>query len=337
VKGFNDSTSFLVLGDLTLSIPAILAPMAGISDLPYRTMARRFGCPLAFTEMVNAKALVMRNIQTQRLLDTSDEDKPLGVQLLGREPDHLRGALDVLSEYPHVIVDLNAACPVRKVVKKGEGAALLKEPLRLNNLVKALVQHTSVPVTVKIRSGWDQQTISAVEIAKGVADAGAAAICVHGRTRSQGYTGRVDSTIIGKVKEAVSIPVIASGDVFSVDTVVNIMKSTGCDAVMIARGGLGNPWLFQDLTNLFSGNPANGATSPSRPLSEIADIMNTHLSLSADYHGEKLGVINFRKFFAWYTKGIKNARHIRPEAVHANTIEEMRMFIRRVMEAGTMS
>jgi tRNA-dihydrouridine synthase B len=345
------------IGNLHLSLPAILAPMAGISDLPYRTIARRFGCPLAFTEMINVRALSLRNRKTMKLLETSAVDTPLGVQLLGREPDHFREALDILSGYSLSVIDVNAACPVRKVVRKGEGAALLKEPERLYKIVKAIVEKSSLPVTVKIRSGWDHRSANAVEIAKGVADSGALSVCIHGRTRSQGYTGRADIAITGEVKEALSIPVVASGDIFSATKAVDVMKQTGCDAVMVARGGLGNPWIFRDLTRLFQENSVNRiaqlCTFPERrmvesssamieetcadnhtakDLYEIVTIMKDHLSMSVEFHGEKLGVINFRKFFAWYTKGLKNTRLLRPQALKANTINEMASFIDKIQE-----
>ena len=225
--------------------------MAGISDLPFRDMAREFGCPLAFTEMVNARALGLNNKKTLRLLSSSPSDRPLGIQLLGREPEHLVEGLAALDGYGYDILDLNAACPVKKVTRKGEGAALLKEPELLGRLVTALVKRATVPVTVKIRAGWDRQSINAPEVARRIADAGADAICIHGRTKNQGYGGRSDLKVIEAVKKSVSIPVIASGDVFSAQAAVRAMEDANCDAVMIARGGLGNPWIFREAAALF--------------------------------------------------------------------------------------
>ena len=250
-------------------MPFMLAPMAGVSDLPFRLIAREFGCPLAFTEMINARALSLRNAKTIRLLRSLPLDKPLGVQLLGHEPDALREALDALADYPYDVVDLNAACPVHKVTRKGEGAALLREPETLSRLVAALVKHAPVPVTVKIRSGWDNDSINAPETAKRIEAAGARAVCVHGRTRNQGYRGRADMSVIRAVKKAVAIPVIASGDAFSREAAARIAEETGCDAVMIARGALGNPWIFRDLAlGLGRGgrdSPALCACSPPSP------------------------------------------------------------------------
>ena len=300
-------------------MPAMLAPMAGVSDLPFRLIARKFGCPLAFTEMINAQALCLANGKTLKFLVTSPADRPLGIQLLGREPEYLREALDVLDPCSYDVLDLNAACPVRKVTRKGEGAALLKEPRLLSKIVATLVAHAHVPVTVKIRSGWDHASVNAREIAQRIADAGADAVCVHGRTRSQGYGGNADLDVIRSVKEAVTIPVIASGDLFSAEAVEKAHRETGCDGVMVARGALGNPWIFDEIAAAYGKCP-----SPSRPgIEELTAVMEEHLRMSVESHGEVLGVIDFRKFFIWYTKGLKNARLLRPRAVLMNTPDEM--------------
>jgi tRNA-dihydrouridine synthase B len=301
--------------------------MAGVSDLPFRLIAREFGCPLAFTEMINGRALGLRNGKTLRLLRSSPLDRPLGVQLLGREPDVLLQALEALAGYPYDVVDLNAACPVHKVTRKGEGAALLKEPETLFRLVSALVKHAPVPVTVKIRSGWDDDSVYASETAKRIEAAGAAAVCVHGRTRSQGYRGKADASVIRAVKNAVGIPVIASGDVFSRDAAARIAEETGCDAVMVARGALGNPWIFRDLAAAYGKGGMDASVLAPPALAEVKSTMEKHLALSVDHHGPLTGVINFRKCFTWYTRGLRDARLLRARAVHVTGLDEMKALI----------
>ena len=319
---------------MRLSAPFILAPMSGVTDLPFRLIAREFGCPLAFTEMINARALVFGNRRTVDLLRSAPQDRPLGVQLLGREPEFLVRAVEALAGRPYDVIDLNAACPVHKVTKKGEGAALMREPATLSRLVRALVSCSPVPVTVKIRSGWDQASVNAPEIAKVVADAGADAVCVHGRTRRQGYSGRADMGVIRTVKEVVSIPVIASGDLLSADAALKTFEETGCDAVMVARGALGNPWIFRDLAAAYKnrrGSPEVAgrdseevpAGPPGRSIEEVKALMERHLRLSVAHHGAVKGVIDFRKSFIWYSRGLPNARVLRPKAVRVTGVEEM--------------
>jgi tRNA-dihydrouridine synthase B len=316
----------LSIGRLTLASPLLLAPMAGVSDLPFRLINRSFGCELAFTEMISAKSLVNRTKNTLKMLSTTRNDRPLGVQILGNDPEILKRALDILSGYAFDLIDLNAACPVSKVVSRGEGAGLLREPAKLERLLKVIVEHTVVPVTVKIRSGWDQTSLNAVEMALRAQDAGVKGVMIHGRTKMQGYSGRVDYAIIKEVKKSLKIPLIASGDALGAALVKRLFDETGCDGVAVARGALGNPWIFRE-----TDDHLKGVAAPSRPdLREIAKTMETHLISDIEFHGEKNGVRRFRKLFAWHTKGMA-VKELRYRAFRAETREEMMRLIGEVV------
>ncbi len=309
----------LTIGSVNLPVPFMLAPMAGISDLAFRLLAREFGCPFCFTEMVNARALGYGNPKTIRILHSTEADKPLGVQLLAADEGFIRRALDALGNYQFSILDFNAACPVSKVVRRGEGAGLLLDPPRFSRLVQLLVTHSPVPVTVKLRSGWDGGSINAREMALRAEDAGASAVFIHGRTKVQGYRGKVDYGAIRSVKEALGIPVIGSGDVLSARLAKKMLDETGCDGVAIARGSFGNPWIFAECRAFL----ADGTVlePPATPL--IVETALKHLDLAVRYIGETMAVINFRKFFIWYTKGFARVRVYRDRALRAKTKEEM--------------
>ena len=297
----------LKIGSLKLRSRFILAPMAGISDLSFRLLNRKFGAELAFVEMINARSLGYKGIKTKSMLATSEEDKPLGVQLLGCEENFILRALDILKKYKFDILDFNAACPMKKVIRRGEGSALLRDPKKLNRLLKIVVENTSAPVTVKIRSGWEKASINAREVALYAQDAGVSGLFIHGRTREQLYHGKVDYDVIKKVKDALDIPVIASGDIFSAELAREMFKRTGCDAVAVARGALGNPWIFKELESYFV--EKSHFQGPGRE--ELIAVMQEHLGLSIKLHGEKNGVVVFRKFFSWYTKGMRKVRPLR--------------------------
>jgi tRNA-dihydrouridine synthase B len=284
---------------------------------------RSFGAELAITEMISARSLVRQSKKTERMLESSSLDRPLGVQLLGNEPDTMREALDLLRRRNYDLVDFNAACPVTKVVTRGEGAALLREPRKLRDILSVIVRNASAPVTVKIRSGWDEASINAPEVAAYAEDAGVRAIFIHGRTKMQGYSGTVDYRTIRLVREKVRIPVIASGDALSPALVVKMFGETGCDGVVIARGSLGNPWIFRETKSLIQND-----TLPPRPdLKEIAATMSNHLALCCEFYGEETGTIVFRKFFAWYTKGLRNSKPLREKAFHATSEADMSALI----------
>ncbi|HUJ89294.1 MAG TPA: tRNA dihydrouridine synthase DusB [Syntrophorhabdales bacterium] len=309
----------LSIGDLHLPFPFILAPMAGVSDLAHRLISRSFGATLAFTEMVSARALKYGNKRCRDMLASVDADRPLGVQLVAGDQESILAALEVLERHRFDVIDLNAACPVSKIVRRGEGAGLLKEPQRLQQLISLLVQRSGKPVTLKIRAGWDAASINAVEIARMAEDAGVAAVCVHGRTRVQGYDGAVDYGVIRKVKEAVAIPVVGSGDVFSGELAMKMFGETGCDGVAVARGSMGNPWIFGEITELLC-----HGTVPARPSKdEVISTMRDHLRLSMTLLGETLGVLTFRKFFVWYSHGFAKVRPLRTKALQARSIGEM--------------
>jgi tRNA-dihydrouridine synthase B len=307
------------IGNLSLSIPCVLAPMAGVSDLPFRLITRSFGAPLAFAEMVDVRGLSHRDKKTAYMLASSPQDRPLGVQLLGNDEALLAKALEVLDGYEFDLLDFNAACPTPKVTRKGKGAALLQHPRRLQALLKVLVHQSKVPVTVKIRTGWDADSVNARDIALRAQDAGVSALFVHGRTKTQGYGGTVDYRSIREVKAALSIPVIASGDNVSLPAVQKMLAETGCDGVALARGALGNPWIFREVKRFYQ----HGELCPAPDPAERMAVMERHLRLLTHHYGEKRGVVVFRKFFIWYTRGLKGMKPLRDKVFRADTIEEV--------------
>lgn len=309
----------LRIGTLTLSSRLILAPLASISDLPFRLLNRKFGCELSFVEMINARSLGYRSKKTAEMLATSACDKPLGVQLLGCEPRYIERGLDILAQYRFDILDFNAACPMKKVIRRGEGAALMKDPKRLQGLLKIIVRRSAVPVTAKIRTGWDGACVNAREVALYAQEAGIAALFIHGRTRTQIYSGPVDYATIAEVKRALSIPVIASGNLFSAQLAKKMFEETGCDGLSIARGSLGNPWIFREISEYLR----NGALLPRPDREELIRTMREHLDLCVWFHGSKNGVIVFRKFFGWYTKGLRRIRPLKEKVYRLKTPAEM--------------
>jgi len=316
----------LKIGDLKLSSNLILAPMAGVSDLPFRLLNHKFGCNLGFVEMINARCLGYKNKKTRSMLSTAEEDKPLGVQLLGCEEDFIKKAMEVLPRFKFDVLDFNAACPERKVVRRGEGASLLKDPAKLNKLLKIVVRASPVPVTVKIRAGWDKDSINARDVGLYCQDAGVKALFIHGRTKTQEYSGSVDYKVIADVKKHLKIPVIGSGDVFSAELAKKMFDETGCDGVLLARGSLGNPWIFKEIRYLLK-----YGKSPARPdKGEIIRTMLEHLGLSVDFHGPRVGVVSFRKFFIWYTSGFRAIRPLREKICRAKTKEEAESLIHQI-------
>lgn len=297
----------LKFGTLQLNTNVILAPLAGISDSPFRLLCRAFGAQFAFLEMINARAISHKNKKTKKMLQTSPQDKPLGIQILGSEIPYILKALDMIEAYDFDLLDFNAACPVKKVCRRQEGAALMKEPQKLEKILKSIVKHWKKPATIKIRSGWDQQQKNAVEIAKIAQDCGINGIFIHGRDRKQFYLGDVDYNIIAEVKKNVSIPVIASGDIWSGAHARKMFKETDCDGILVARGALGNPWIFRDIDTYLK----TGSAPQAPETNEIIETLIKHLDMCIAEHGEKNGVALMRKFVGWYLKGKRFIRPVR--------------------------
>ena len=315
----------LKIGSLSLKSNLILSPMAGISDLPFRALNRRFGAELAFVEMINARSASYKNKKTRQMLKSTAQDQPLGVQLLGCEPKFISQALEALQGCSFDILDFNAACPAKKVVRRGEGAALLREPKKLKQILRLVVKNSSLPVTVKIRIGWDRDSINAREVALHAQDSGVSGIFIHGRTKLQGYSGGVDYQAIRKVKESLEVPVIASGNILSAELAARMLGETGCDGLAVARGALGNPWIFREIAARLEGDGLPGAPDKK----EIAQVMAGHLKECVDFYGERVGVVIFRKFFAWYTRGFRKVRPLRERSSRARTQGEMLSIIRQ--------
>ncbi len=319
----------LRIAGLSINSKCILAPMAGISDLPFRSLNRRFGCEFAFVEMINARSLGYGGRKTRQMLSGASEDRPLGIQLLAGENKWLARALDIIKEYDFDLLDFNAACPARKVTRRGEGAGLLKEPRKLYSLLKLMVESSSRPVSVKLRTGWDDRAVNCVDAARYAEDAGVSAVFIHGRTKEQGYSGSVDYGAIAGVKRAVSVPVIASGDVLSPELAVKMFRETGCDGILVARGALGNPWIFRRIGRRLAGRKEEAVPLPD----EVCAVMKEHFDACVDFYGEKNGVVIFRKFFAWYTKGMRHVRALREKAGHVRSREGMYSLIAGIISS----
>jgi tRNA-dihydrouridine synthase B len=286
---------------------AFLAPLAGISDLPFRLIARSFGCALAYTEMISANGLTRNTDKTFEYLKTCSEDKPLGMQIFGADPQLLARAACIAYEHGADLIDINMGCPVKKVVKTGAGAMLMKDPGLVARIVTAVKKAVSIPVTVKIRSGWNRSSINAVEIARIAEDSGADAVAVHGRTADQGYSGAADWKVIAAVKEALHIPVVGNGDIWQPQDAVEMITQTSCDAVMVGRGVLGNPWIFKGINQLLDGRPVDWMPG----LMQRYEIIKKHWSMEAELCGSQAATRNFRKHLLWYTKGLEGSSRFR--------------------------
>ena len=309
----------LKIGNVELDNPYILAPMAGVTDLPFRLLCREQGAGLLCMEMVSAKAIQYNNKNTKALLEIHPEERPVSLQLFGSDPDVISEIAKQIEELPFAILDINMGCPVPKIVRNGEGSALMKNPKLVHEIVSKTAKAIQKPVTVKIRKGFDDTCINAVEIAKVIEDAGAAAVAVHGRTREQYYSGKADWDIIRQVKEAVSIPVIGNGDVTSGESALAMMRETGCDGVMIGRGSQGNPWIFSELLEY-----EKTGVMPEHPgREEIKNMILRHARLQLEYKGEYLGIREMRKHVAWYTTGMPNSAKLRNEINAVESYEQL--------------
>ena len=309
----------LKIGNVTLPNRYILGPMAGVTDLPFRVLCKEQGAGLLCMEMVSAKAILYNNKNTESLLEIHPDEQPVSLQFFGSDPKIMSEMAKRVEERPFDIMDINMGCPVPKVVRNGEGSALMKNPKLVYEIVSAMVKAIDKPVTVKIRKGFDDSCINAVEIAKIIEEAGAAAVAVHGRTREQYYSGQADWDIIRQVKEAVSIPVIGNGDVTSPQKAEELVKQTGCDGIMIARGAQGNPWIFSEMITY-----EETGVLPERPsLEEIRDMMLRHARLQLRYKGEFIGIREMRKHVAWYTKGLHGAARLRDQINQVESYAEL--------------
>lgn len=309
----------LKIGNVTLDNPLVLAPMAGVTDLPFRLLCKEHGVGLVCMEMVSAKAIYYKNKNTEQLLEIYPQERPVSLQLFGSDADIIAEMAAKIEDRPFDILDFNMGCPVPKVVNNGEGSALMKNPKLVEEILTKLVRAVKKPVTVKIRKGFDEEHVNAVEIAKIAESCGVAAVAVHGRTRQQYYSGHADWDIIRQVKEAVQIPVIGNGDLHTAEDVCRMKEQTGCDGFMIGRGAQGNPWIFEQILHKLE----TGEDLPRPTVQEVTEMVLRHARLQVEIKGEYTGMREIRKHAAWYTAGYRNSSKLRGKINEVETIQQL--------------
>lgn len=318
------------IGNIELSAPLALAPMAGITDLPFRLICRRLGCGMTVSEMVSAKGLLYKNVKTTEMLRIDDGERPTAIQLFGSVPAELAEAARMVEASGADMIDFNMGCPVPKIVNNGEGSALMKNPQLAHDIMAAMVKAVKIPVTVKFRAGWDDANRNAVEIARAVEAAGVSAVAVHGRTRQQFYEGKADWSIIAEVKQAVKVPVFGNGDIFTVADGLRMLEQTGCDGLMIGRGADGNPWLFTALAAALRGEPLPQQPSLQERLAQAAE----HLEMLIAYKNEVVAVKEMRRHISAYLKGMPHAAEFRGRFHKVDTQEQFQQLLAEYSECA---
>ena len=297
------------IGNVQLDNEVFLSPMAGVTDLPFRTICKEKGCGMLYTEMINAKALCYDDENTKKMLNLEDDGHPVAVQIFGSDPEYMGKAASIMNQYTNDILDINMGCPAPKVIKNGDGSALMRNPKLAAEVLTAVVKNSKKLVTLKIRKGWDDNSVNALEIAKIAEECGISALAIHGRTREQFYSGKADWDIIAEIKQSINIPVIGNGDVFDVQDAVNMLEKTKCDAIMIGRGSQGNPWIFNRINHYMK----TGEVLPEPTLEEKISTAIKHMNLAVAEHGEYVAVREMRKHIGWYLKGLKNSAKYRDQ------------------------
>ena len=316
------------IGNVQLDNEVFLSPMAGVTDLPFRTICKEKGCGMLYTEMINAKALCYDDENTKKMLRMDKDEHPVAVQIFGSDPEFMGKAAIIMNQYPNEILDINMGCPAPKVIKNGDGSALMRNPKLAAEVLTAVVKNSEKPVTLKIRKGWDDDSVNAVEIAKIAEECGISALAIHGRTREQFYSGKADWDIIAEIKQAINIPVIGNGDVFEVEDAVNMLEKTKCDAIMIGRGAQGNPWIFNRINHYMK----TGEILPEPTLEEKITTAIRHMNLAVAEHGDYVAVREMTKHIGWYLKGLKNSAKYRDQINKITDYKEVITMLEEYMQ-----